>query len=153
MVTAARSSRIADAPRTLWRALRILVLLACSLAGTLQAQEIRDPANRLLARVDTGGHIVSPRNTAIGRFEADGGVWTPNNRKLGSIDETGRVTDAMNMTLGRIARDGRVYTSRNVLLGTVHEDGRITDAANRLLARTRGVRVRWAAAFWFFFFH
>lgn len=72
-------------------------------------------------------------------------------RSLGTIKSDGTIQDSSYRTVGHIKSDGTVQDGSYRTIGYIKSDGTVQDGSYRTIGYARGVPVRWAAFYFFFF--
>lgn len=84
---------------------------------------------------------------------AQGGTLrNASNAAIGKIDNDGTVRNASNASIGKIQNDGTVRNASNAAIGKIDNDGTVRNSSNASIGKAQGVKMEWAAAYFFFDF-
>jgi predicted negative regulator of RcsB-dependent stress response len=116
------------------------------------AQILRDRTNQQIGRIESDGTVRDATNRQIGKFDSDGRIRDRINQQAGKIDSDGTVRDKTNRQIGKVESNGFVRDHTNLKIGRIDSDGTVRDATNAKTGSAKGIKIQWAAAYFFFDF-
>ncbi len=126
-----------------------LLLLAITLAEWVNAQNITDENNDLLATMN-GDTIYDSASSMLFYFESGGVINYADGIQAATIESDGTVKDLNSDTIGSVDSNGTVKDNNNDVLGTIATDGTVKDANNDTIGAVGALAPTRAA--WYFFF-
>ncbi|MCF0202562.1 MAG: hypothetical protein HUK08_04280 [Bacteroidaceae bacterium] len=125
------------------------LVLALCFCGSVNAQTIQD-RNFSTVGYAQDGRIQNGSYSTIANIESDGTVKDGSYCIIGYIKSDGTVQNRSFSTIGHIRSDGTVQDGSYCTLGYVKSDGTVQDRSFSIVGYARGVKVNYAALFFFF---
>ena len=140
--------------KTMKKRLSILAFfcLCLGLSAVTNAQDLRDASYSRIGQIDSDGTVRNASYTRIGQIDNDGTVRNASYTRIGQIDNDGTVRNASYTRIGQVDNDGTVRNASYTRIGQIDNDGTVRNASYTKIGTAKGVRKRWAAAFFFFNF-